>query len=81
MFFFPLSLKKKRVGFRNVLTSGLIARAYMRLEIVQSNSMRHGEVERERELSCFLLGDGATPEGDGRKTRQTIKEEERANAV
>ena len=66
-----------------MLTSGLIARAYTRLEIVQSNSMRHGEVEREREreLSCFLLGDGATPEGDGRKTRQTIKEEERANAV
>ena len=50
MFFFPLSLKKKRVGFRNVLTSGLIARAYMRLEIVQSNSMRHGEVERESSL-------------------------------
>lgn len=49
---------------RNVLTSGLIekARAYRhtRLEIVQSNSMRHGEKKKEKRALLFPLA-GTAP--------------------
>ncbi len=56
-----------------MLTSGLIekARVYT-LEIVQSNSMRHGEVERESSLVSSRRRRHATR----RKTRQTIKTKE-----